>query len=152
MSRYLNPLEALNRLRNEWAKYGSIIVAFDVDSTVIPFHQGEYVDDYEPIRKLLRDLKHLGCTLIAFTAAEESRWDKIKAELELINVPYDYFNISPPSIPNIVERGKVYANIYLDDRAGLHETFSHLRQLVLEQKLEIKRKQAVELLERLQKL
>ena len=134
MSRYLNPLEALNRLRNEWAKYGSIIVAFDVDSTVLPFHQSEYKDDYEPIRQLLRDLKLLGCTLIAFTAAEEGRWDKIKEQLDTIKVPYDYFNESPETIPHIVKMGKVYANAYLDDRGGMYELFMMLTILVLEEK------------------
>jgi type I restriction-modification system DNA methylase subunit len=140
MSQYLNPNIALERLRNEWAKYGKLIIAFDVDSTIMPFHQNEYKYDYEPVRQLLRDLRELGCILIVFTASPESRWNKIKEELENADVPWDYFNITPKTIKEgeeFVGQGiKVYANAYLDDRAGLHEVYSHLTQLVLERKLE----------------
>lgn len=136
MSRYLNPNRALDRLRQEWDKYGSIIVAFDIDSTVLPFHPDEVTDAYEPIRDLLRGLKALGCTLIAFTAASEDLIPYIKEALKTLEVKWDYFNESPPSIPNVTKQGKVYANVYLDDRAGMYEVYSHLRQLLQEKRLE----------------
>lgn len=136
MSRYLNPNVALERLRNEWKKHGKLIVAFDVDSTVLPFHPDEREDNYEPIRQLLRDLHELGCTLICFTAASSKRWPDIIAQLAVIDVPFDKFNSTPSYIPDVSVTGKVYANAYLDDRAGLFETYSHLNQLVLEKRLE----------------
>jgi hypothetical protein len=136
MSIYLNPNVALERLRTEWLVHGKIIVAFDIDSTVLPFHASEANDDYAPIHKLLRNLKGLGCILIAFTAAHESRWDGIKQKLSDIGIVYDYFNQSPPTIPGVVRTGKVYANAYLDDRAGLCEMYSILNQLVAEKALQ----------------
>jgi hypothetical protein len=132
MSRYLNKETTYNRLKDEWLKYGKIIVAYDVDSTVIPFHDYERQDDYSILHDLIRTLYELDCTLIVFTAAEEARWDDIKSKLKDIDLPYHYFNQSPPGIPGLVEKGKVYANIYLDDRASLYASVELLKDLINE--------------------
>ena len=130
MSRYLNKETTFNRLKEEWLKYGKIIVAYDVDSTVLPFHDFEQEDDYSEIHQLIRDLYQLDCTLIVFTAAEESRWDDIKEKLKIAALPYHLFNESPAGIPGLVKQGKVYANIYLDDRASLYATVELLQKLI----------------------
>lgn len=127
MSRYTNFDIAYKRLSDEFDKYGNIIVAFDVDSTVLPFHADEADEDYSDIRMLIRSLYALGFTLIVFTAANESRWDEIKEKLKEISSKYHYFNESPPNIPGVSKTGKVYANIYLDDRAGLDSTVKMLK-------------------------
>lgn len=132
MSRYTNFDIAYKRLSDEFDKYGNIIVAFDVDSTVLPFHPDEKPEEYDEIRSLLAHLYIKGCTLIVFTAANESRWDEIKEKLNKINIKYHYFNESPPNIPGISKTGKVYANIYLDDRAGLDSTVKMLKKLIKE--------------------
>jgi hypothetical protein len=136
MSRYLNSLESLQRLRDEWKKYGKLIVAVDVDSTLIPYHLNEKDDNYEPIREQIRQLFNLGCPIIINTAAEEARWDGIKEKLAYYNIPWTLFNESPPNIPNIVKKGKVYANVYYDDRAGLSEVFRTMAILIGEKMLE----------------
>lgn len=130
MSRYLNKETTFNRLKEEWLKYGKIIVAYDVDSTVLPFHDFEQEDDYSEIHQLIRELYQLDCTLIVFTAAEESRWDDIKEKLQNAALPYHLFNESPPHIPGLVKQGKVYANIYLDDRASLYASVELLQKLI----------------------
>lgn len=132
MSRYLNKENAFNRLKEEWLKYGKIIVAYDVDSTVLPFHEYEEEDDYSIIHELIKDLYALNCTLIVFTAAEENRWNGIKEKLNAKQLPYHYFNESPPEIQGLVKRGKVYANIYLDDRASLYASVELLQELISE--------------------
>ncbi|MBL7919856.1 MAG: hypothetical protein JNJ40_06045 [Bacteroidia bacterium] len=130
MSRYLSYDTTFNRLKEEWLKYGKIIVAYDVDSTVLPFHEHESQDDYTVIHELIYELNKLNCILIVFTAAEEDRWDGIKEKLKKIDLPYHYFNRSPPGIPGLVEKGKVYANIYLDDRASLYASVELLQKLI----------------------
>ena len=130
MSRYLSFDTTYNRLREEWLKYGKIIVAYDVDSTVLPFHEHEANDDYTIVHELIHELHDLNCTLIVFTAAEENRWGGIKEKLKRINLPYHYFNQSPPEIPGLVAKGKVYANIYLDDRASLYASVELLQKLI----------------------
>lgn len=132
MSRYLSAENTYNRLKEEWLKYGKIIVAYDVDSTVLPFHEYEQDDDYSEIHNLIKDLNELNCTLIVFTAAEESRWNGIKEKLKTAKLPYHYFNQSPPEIPGLVANGKVYANIYLDDRASLYSSVELLKKLMSE--------------------
>jgi len=132
MSRYLSVDTTYNRLKEEWLKYGKIIVAYDVDSTVLPFHGHEADDDYSIIHKLISELHELNCTLIVFTAAEENRWDDIKEKLKKIDLPYHYFNQSPPEISGLVAKGKVYANIYLDDRASLYASVELLQKLINE--------------------
>ncbi|MEO6304224.1 MAG: hypothetical protein ABIP51_13745 [Bacteroidia bacterium] len=132
MSRYLSFDNTYSRLKEEWNKYGKIIVAYDVDSTVLPFHEHEANDDYTTIHNLIKDLHQLNCTLIVFTAAEENRWDTIKEKLKKIDLPYHYFNQSPPEIPGLVAKGKVYANIYLDDRASLYASVELLQKLINE--------------------
>jgi hypothetical protein len=131
---YLDPNMALERLRNEWAQHGRLIIAFDYDSTVMPYKQAEYKFDYEPVRELLRELHKEGCILICFTASAPERYEKIKEELKTIKVPFDYFNQSPDFIKGIGGSVKVYANAFLDDRAGLHEVYNNLRILLLERK------------------
>jgi hypothetical protein len=132
MSRYLNKENTFNRLKEEWLKYGKIIVAYDVDSTVLPFHDYEVEDDYSIVHTLIRELNQLNCTLIVFTAAEEIRWEEIKSKLNKLELPYHYFNESPPEILGLVKNGKVYANIYLDDRSSLYASVELLQELIRE--------------------
>lgn len=134
MSLYLDPNQFTNRLRKEWDQYGGIIIAVDYDSTLIPYWEYEKGCDFEPIRQLIRDCKDWGCTIIINTAAKEARIEDIKRELATLNIPYDYFNESPPYIKDIGKGSKVYANAYLDDRGGLYQVFVTLNQLVTERK------------------
>lgn len=134
---YLNPHKALQRLRNDWNEHGKLIVAVDYDSTLVPYLAEEvnYEYDFHSVRDLVRELSQMGCIIIIFTASDEKRHDGIKQALKMLNIKWDLFNESPEYIPNIGKTGKVYANAYLDDRAGLSEVFGHLTTLVAERKL-----------------
>lgn len=134
MSMFLTYESTFQRLKSEWIKHGGLIVAYDVDSTVLPYHREDSITNYLSIHQLLRELKQEGCTLVVFTAANESRYATIQQELVRNNVPYDYFNVSPPFVPDVNSTVKVYANIYLDDRAGLFATLPLLKQLLMEMK------------------
>jgi hypothetical protein len=136
MSYYLNPNNAIQRLRNDWSKHGRLIIAVDFDSTLVPYMDYEKESDFHEIRQLVRDLKSAGCIIIIFTASSEDRWEQVKKDLNDINISWDYFNQSPPNIPNIGQNGKVYANAYLDDRAGLYEVFNALKIVLTEKKLQ----------------
>lgn len=134
MSYYLDPNKFTDRLRHEWEQYGGLIIAVDYDSTLIPYWEEEKSANFEPIHKLIRDCKAYGCTIIINTAAKESRIETIKKELHEMDIPWDYFNESPPYIKDIGKGGKVYANAYLDDRAGLCQMFNTLSLLLEEKK------------------
>lgn len=132
MSYYLNPVNFENRLRAEWEVHGGLIIAVDVDSTLIPFWEEEKPYDSEAIRQLVRDCKANGCTIIINTAAREERLEQMKIDLRNYNIPWDYFNESPPFIKDIGKGAKVYANAYLDDRGGLYQVYNTLRTLLYE--------------------
>jgi hypothetical protein len=134
MSYYLDPNKLTERLRKEWETHGGLIIAVDYDSTLIPYWNEEKGADFEPIRQLIRDCKLYDCTIIINTAAKEDRIEAIKEYLKEINIPWDYFNESPPYIKEIGKGSKVYANVYLDDRAGLHQVFTTLQLLLLERR------------------
>jgi hypothetical protein len=133
MSYYLNPMNAVQRLREEWELHGGLIVAVDFDSTIHPYKSCERYEDSEHVRKLVRDLYDAGCTIIIWTASEPERWDEVKEILAKYEIKYHHFNENSDKVK--FSQRKVYANAFLDDRAGLHETYNALNTLLLERKV-----------------
>ena len=64
MDYYLDDNNAVNRLVEEWRKYGKIIIGYDFDDTVFDFHQKGRT--YKNVMNLLRECKKLGAYLIVF--------------------------------------------------------------------------------------
>jgi FMN phosphatase YigB (HAD superfamily) len=131
MDKYLKPNSAYERLWAEYNKYGSLIVAVDFDDTLYDFHKEG--NSYEMVMQLVRDLKGINCYIVIWTGNQNL--DFIKDYLSEYNIPYDSINDEAPvskkllgdSIPR-----KVYANVYLDDRAGLIQVYNDLTKLVNE--------------------
>lgn len=126
MDYYLNNENTYNRLKSEYEKYSSLVVAFDFDNTVYDYHKkGLLFDD---VIALLRELKALNCCLIVFTANEDE--DFVKTYCNENNIPFDLINENP-SFNKSTSR-KIYYNILLDDRAGLRESYDLLKRLLTE--------------------
>jgi hypothetical protein len=125
MDFYLNSENSSRRLLDEYLKYGTLVVAFDFDDTVYDFHKrgGAYND----VINLLRELKAINCYLICWTGQEDCEF--VTAYLKEKNIPVDALNENPPFYKSTSR--KVYANAYLDDRAGLKQVFDELKSLVL---------------------
>lgn len=109
--------KAIQRLKKEIAKYGTIYIAFDFDNTIFDYHN--HGDDYSPIINLLKQCSDLGHKLILFTAtSDEERLTFMKLYCKHFGIKIAYINENPD-----VEGGvKPYYNILLDDRAGLEES------------------------------
>lgn len=129
MDKYLKENSAYNRLYTEYQKYKSLIVAVDYDCTLFDFHGTG--DSFEMVKQLVRDLYSIGCKIIIWSGSENI--DDIDVFLRKENVPYHLIN------ENLIVNGnwasgkdsrKVYANVYIDDRAGLSEVYSTLTKLV----------------------
>jgi hypothetical protein len=148
MSYYLDPNKAVDRLRKEWEIHGGLIIAVDVDSTLIPYQQHEWDADFTAIHNLIKGCKTYGCTIIIFTAAAEERHENMKQAIAKLGIEWDYFNESPPYIKEVGKTGKVYANVFLDDRAGLCETFNALSFLLAERRAILATRQADLLLQK----
>ena len=114
------------RLRNEFRKYGELIIAYDFDYTVHNYQDEN--SSYEFVVNLLR-LWRPYANYIVFTASPEYRFKYIKDYLTKNNIPFDTIN------SEILERHytrKVYYNVFLDDRAGLGEISEILMELYKE--------------------
>jgi hypothetical protein len=124
MDYYLNPENSSNRLIEEYKKYGSLVVAYDFDDTVFDFHRKGR--QYGDVVKLLRELKSIYCYLICWTGQEDT--DFVKSYLKENHIPFDVCNENPPFYTSSAR--KVYANVYLDDRAGLRQVYDELTNVV----------------------
>ena len=115
----------LDRLVNEWKQYGKIIVATDFDSTISPYHTLDNHADINRVINVLKLVKEIGAYVIIFTACNADRFDYIKDYCVTIGLEIDSINQTPIDIP-YGKNGKVYANIFIDDRAGLNEALAIL--------------------------
>src|SRR3990167_9457073 len=110
MDYFLNDKNCIERLFNEWKKYGSIIVAYDYDNTVYDYYNKGY--SYHKVIELIRECKQIGFHLTVFTSCNDDRFLEIKKYLEKNNIPFDGINETPDFIP--FKGRKVYFNILLD--------------------------------------
>lgn len=123
--RYLNDQECIDRLLNEWEKYGMLIVAFDYDHTV--FDYANRGDKFDNVISLLCKVKKMGCHLVVFTSCNEDRFPDIKKYLKDNDIPFDSINETPDFIP--FKGRKVYYNLLLDDRSGLSSAYRILNEV-----------------------
>ena len=119
-----NEAYAFSRLIEHYKKHDRIIVAYDIDDTVRPFYSGSC----EKVKSVLRAAaKHLNCYFIVYTC--NPNIDKIKKFLDDEELPYDSINENAPFAPAHMN-GKLFYNIFLDDKAGLREAAERLEDLI----------------------
>lgn len=122
MDPYLNDLNCVKRLVNEWVKHKSLIIAYDYDNTVFDYHSVGY--KFDGIIETLKECKKYGAKFIVFSCSPKDRHSEMIDYLNQNEIPWDTIN------ENIVTlhdgEGKVFYNILLDDRAGLKSSFSIL--------------------------
>ena len=124
---------AIEKLYSDWAKYGTLYIAFDFDNTIWNFrkYENNYEDNpeavYWDIVNLLKEAKKLGMKLILWTSCP-SRMDEItKNDLcRTWGIEPDYINWSPLS-PGAT---KPHFNLLLDDRAGLESAVYVLEETI----------------------
>lgn len=117
------------RLLDEYHKYGEkFIIAFDFDDTIYDTHFNGW--RYNNVESLLKKWqKH--AYLICWTASKEDRYPLIKRHLSDCGIRADAINENAPWIE---DRGrKIYANAYLDDRAGLEIILRALNEIYEEE-------------------
>jgi trehalose-6-phosphatase len=124
MDFYLNPDNSFNRLLEEYNQHQSIVVAFDFDDTVYDFHKKGRL--YTSVIQLLKDLKKVNCHLICWTGQQDLEF--VAQYLKGSGIPFDAINENPPFHKSTSR--KIYANAYLDDRAGLKQVHDDLKNLI----------------------
>lgn len=108
----------VQRLAAEWCMHKSIIIAVDFDDTISPWKFSK--DELQGTIECIKQAQHAGAYIIINTACHPDRFPEIRSYCNSIGINVDLINETPDHIP-YGKHGKVYANIFLDDRAGLEE-------------------------------
>lgn len=124
MDYFLESHASQTRLLEEYDKYKSLVIAFDFDDTVYDFHRKGRL--YTDVISLLQNLKAVNCYLICWTGQEDLNF--VKEYLTENKIPFDGINEHPPF--HLSTSKKIYANAYLDDRAGLRQVYNELKFVI----------------------
>lgn len=124
---YFDMNKYVERLYKEWQQHGKIVIAVDFDSTIYPWPTIKNEEDMERVINLLQVAHNTGAYIVVFTCSDSSRYEEIQKHCESLKIPINGINVNPIDLP-YGKNGKVYANIYLDDRAGLIEALNTLEE------------------------
>lgn len=124
---YLEVEGCVDRLYKEYQQHGKLIVALDFDDTLFDFHSKGY--DYLDTISVIKRCQNLGFYIVLFTGVPKEKWDwQIKFCADLgINITS--VNKNPINLP-FGNDGKIYYNIFLDDRAGLGQAIEVLNAVL----------------------
>jgi hypothetical protein len=113
----------LDRLVDEWRKHGKIIIGCDFDDTISPWKMER---DFDAVIDLIKEAQKVGAYVVIFTASPVERYGYIKEYcLDQKNLEITTINETPLDL-EFGRHGKIYANIFIDDRAGLIESLKIL--------------------------
>lgn len=121
------------RLYHEWQQHGKIIIGVDFDDTISPwkFKSPEDLEQIDKIIQTLRIAHETGAYITIFTCSNPDRYGEIQEYCDKVRLPIDTINKTPFEIPEgWGSHGKIYANIFLDDRAGLNEALDMLNTVM----------------------
>jgi hypothetical protein len=112
-----------NRLVKEWLKNGKIIIACDLDDTIIPYNE-EIKENCKKMVNLILDCQKEGIIFLVNTARSENQLERAKQQVEELGIVVHGVNEmhSEWDKPYGVN-GKLYATIFLDDRGGFWDTY-----------------------------
>lgn len=113
----------LNRLISEWEQHGKIIIACDFDDTISPWRM--HNSDFKRVIEILKVAKNTGAYVVIFTACKPERHEEITKYCKDNGLEIDGINKTPIDLP-YGNNAKIYANIFIDDRAGLNESLNIL--------------------------
>lgn len=112
-----------NRLATEWLKNGKIIIACDLDDTIIPYND-EIKDNCQKMVDLILGCQEEGIIFLINTARSERQLENAKKQVEKLGIVVHGVNKMHPDWdkPYGLNR-KLYANIFLDDRGGFWDSY-----------------------------
>lgn len=116
----------VQRLFDEWKLHGRVVVGCDFDDTISPWKLAN-LDDCTKIMQIIRDAQNVGIYLTIFTACNEDRYEDILNYCRINNLRVDSINANPIDLP-YGNNKKIYANIFIDDRAGLDQALDTLKE------------------------
>lgn len=129
---YLVKNKAYNRIKDEYAKYGkTFIIACDFDNTLFDYHKKG--NTYRKVIELMKWWQDNAKVVIWTGRHEEFQYDEVRqylAQIGLTRIHGINEDTEEAKLNKSMYGGrKLFANIYLDDRAGLAETYDMLKRL-----------------------
>jgi MoaA/NifB/PqqE/SkfB family radical SAM enzyme len=110
-------------LVKEWLKNGKIIIACDLDDTIIPYNE-EIKENCKKMTNLILDCQKEGIIFLINTARSKEQLKKAKEQVEDLGIVVHGVNEMHPEWDKPYGvNGKLYANIFLDDRGGFWDTY-----------------------------
>lgn len=116
---YLLNQNCVERLLREYHKHGKLIVAVDFDDTVFPFNNSGNI--HNRVFELLQECQKREFYIVLFTASSPDRFDMMRDYMKYRGIIISSINSNPIPLP-FGHNGKIYYNIFLDDRAGLGQS------------------------------
>ena len=130
----------INRLVTEWLKNGKIIIGCDLDDTIIPYNE-EIKDNCKKMVDLILECQKEGIIFIINTARSEYQLENAKRQVEDLGIVVHGVNKMHPEWDKPYGiNGKIYANIFLDDRGGFWNSYWTLQDALTIVKQERKNK------------
>ena len=127
-----------NRLVTEWLKNGKIIIGCDLDDTIITYNE-EIKDNCKKMVDLILECQKEGIIFLINTARSEYQLEKAKKQVEELGITVHGVNKMHPEWDKPYGvNGKLYANIFLDDRGGFWDTYWILTNALTMVKIERK--------------
>lgn len=124
---FTNQDKVLERLKREYLKHGSIIVAYDFDNTIYDFHDQGL--NMQGTIDTLRKAYALGMDMFCFTANSDHKLISLNIS-KLLKIPVDNQKINCSTLDYMFLGRKPYYSILLDDRAGLDSSLRTLNQFL----------------------
>jgi MoaA/NifB/PqqE/SkfB family radical SAM enzyme len=135
----------VNRLTTEWLKNGKIIIGCDLDDTIIPYNE-EIKDNCKKMVDLILECQKEGIIFLINTARSEYQLEKTKQQVEELGITVHGVNKMHPEWDKPYGiNGKIYANIFLDDRGGFWDSYWTLSTALTMVKMERKKQNESEL-------
>jgi hypothetical protein len=129
----------VNRLTTEWLKNGKIIIGCDLDDTIIPYNE-EIKDNCKKMVDLILECQKEGIIFLINTARSEYQLEKSKQQVEELGITVHGVNKMHPEWDKPYGvNGKIYANIFLDDRGGFWDSYWTLSTALTMVKMERKK-------------
>jgi len=130
----------INRLVTEWLKNGKIIIGCDLDDTIISYNE-EIRDNCKKMVDLILECQKEGIIFIINTARSKYQLEKAKQQVEDLGIVVHGVNKMHPEWDKPYGiNGKIYANIFLDDRGGFWNSYWTLQDALTIVKQERKNK------------
>ncbi len=120
----------INRLVTEWLKNDKIIIACDLDDTIIPYNE-EIKENCKKMVNLILECQKEGIIFLINTARGKKQLEIAKEQVEKLGIEVHGVNQMHPEWGKPYGiNGKIYANIFLDDRGGIKSTYWDLSEVL----------------------